>query len=113
MQAAVANAEADVQAQTKKLEAALEELNSLRYQCDELRRQHSEALQHQSSVEKRLAHATVERQTLLASIEDVRRTINQLNSDKDAVQLELRNQAADISSTEAKKVYYISHKFLL
>ena len=92
--AATANAEADVQAQTSKLEAALEELAVLSSQCEELRRRHTEALHNHGSVEKRLSQAGVERQSLLTSIEDTRRNITQLSSDKDAVQAEMRTVAA-------------------
>lgn len=104
--AATANAEADVQAQTAKLEAALEELNVLRAQCEELRRRHGEALANQSSVEQRLSQAAAERQALLSSIEDTRRTIAQLTNEKDVVHGELRDATAESAAEKERQVTF-------
>jgi peptidoglycan hydrolase CwlO-like protein len=102
--AATANAEADVQAQTTKLSAALEELTVLRTQLEELRKRHTDALENQGSVEKRLSQTGAERQTLLTSIEDTRRSISQLTSDKDVLQSEIRGVAAEGGAESARQV---------
>lgn len=103
--AAAANAEADVQAQAAKLEAALQELNTLKDQCQDLRQRHDEALKNRGSVEQRLSQAAVERQSLLSSIEDIRRSIAQLTAEKDAVQGEISDVSASTAAEREKQVY--------
>lgn len=102
--AATANAEADVQAQTVKLESALQELNLLREQCEELRRRQAEALGNQMSVEKRLSQAALERHSLLSAIEETRRSIAQLSNEKDEVQASLRAAVAESAGEHTKQV---------
>ena len=102
--AAAANAEADVQAQAAKLEAALHELNDLKDQCQELRQRHDEALKNRSSVEQRLSQAAVERQSLLSSIEDARRSIAELTSEKDVVHGEIGAVSARTAAEKEKQV---------
>lgn len=110
--AAAANAEADVLAQNAKLQAALEELGVLRAQCDELRQRHGEALENRGTVEKRLSQAAVERQSLLSSIDDTRRSITQLTSDRDAAHNGLTELAAKTGAERERQVI-MHHYFLL